>query len=75
VALAHDDHTVRIFHSDTGKLKEAMVAHTEGVADLDYDPTNRYLITCCTFLTTGGIAVAAGSRRVASRIALHSSWS
>jgi striatin 1/3/4 len=50
IATTHTDNTLRLYTKETGECVSAMVAHTEGVADVDFGTGqhNNYIVTCST---------------------------
>jgi striatin 1/3/4 len=42
---AHDDHHIRFFDNNTGKMVHSMVAHLDAVTSLAVDPNGLYLLS------------------------------
>lgn len=42
---AHDDHHIRFFDNNTGKMVHSMVAHLDAVTSLAIDPNGLYLLS------------------------------
>lgn len=42
---AHDDHHIRFFDNNTGKMIHSMVAHLDAVTSLAVDPNGLYLLS------------------------------
>lgn len=42
---AHDDHHIRFFDNNTGKMVHSMVAHLDAVTSLAVDPHGLYLLS------------------------------
>lgn len=42
---AHDDHHIRFFDNNSGKMVHSMVAHLDAVTSLAVDPNGLYLLS------------------------------